>query len=78
KGSISVRERDQAVATAELGRGNMLQAKANIAIAEETIKSTEVARATLQAKVKSAEAALGLARIDMENTVVTAPAAGQV
>ncbi|KAA1285871.1 HlyD family secretion protein [Alcaligenes faecalis] len=78
KGSISVRERDQAVATAELGRGNMLQAKANIAIAEETIKSTEVARATLQAKVKSAEAALGLARIDMDNTVVTAPAAGQV
>ncbi|QCP84059.1 HlyD family secretion protein [Alcaligenes faecalis] len=78
KGSISVRERDQAVATAELGRGNMLQAKANIAIAEETIKSTEVARATLQAKVKSAEAALGLARIDMDNTVVTAPAAGQI
>jgi len=78
KGSISVRERDQAVATAELGRGNMLQAKANIAIAEETIKSTDVSRATLQAKVKSAEAALGLARIDMDNTVVTAPADGQV
>ncbi|MCR4144957.1 HlyD family secretion protein [Alcaligenes faecalis] len=78
KGSISVRERDQAVATAELGRGNMLQAKANIAIAQETIKSTEVARASLQAKVKSAEAALGLARIDLDNTVVTAPAAGQI
>ena len=78
KGSISVRERDQAVATAELGRGNMLQAKANIAIAEETIKSTQVSRANLQAKVKSAEASLGLARIDMENTVVTAPADGQV
>ena len=78
KGSISVRERDQAVATAELGRGNMLQAKANIAIAEETIKSTQLSRANLQAKVKSAEASLGLARIDMENTVVTAPADGQV
>ena len=74
----SISRPGMAVATAELGRGNMLQAKANIAIAEETIKSTEVARATLQAKVKSAEAALGLARIDMDNTVVTAPAAGQV
>ncbi len=78
KGSISVRERDQAVATAELGRGNVLQAKANIAIANENIKSTEVSRASLQAKVKSAEAALGLARIDMDNTVVTAPADGQI
>lgn len=78
KGSISVRERDQAIATAELGRGNVLQAKANIAIAEENIKSTDVSRAALQAKAKSAEAALGLARIDMDNTVVTAPADGQL
>ncbi len=78
KGSVSVRERDQAQATAELGRGNVLKARADIAIAEESIKSAEVSRGGLQAQVKAAEAALGLATIDLDNTVVHAPVSGQV
>lgn len=78
KGSISIRERDQAIATAELGSGNVLQANASIAIATEAIKATEISRASLEARVEAAQAAWALAHIDLDNTVVRAPVSGQV
>ena len=78
KGSVSLRERDQARATAELASANVRKAQADITIAEETIKSTTVSRAGLEAQVQAAEAQLGLAKIDLANTVVLAPRDGQL
>ncbi len=76
--SVSLRERDQARATAELAHANVRKARADITIAEQTIKSTTVSRAGLQAQVQAAEAQLGLAKIDLANTEVRAPRAGQL
>ncbi len=73
KGSVSLRERDQARATAELGAANVRKARADIDIGQQTIKSTTVSRGALQAQVKAAAAQLGLA-----NTEVRAPRDGQV
>lgn len=78
KGSVSLRERDQARATAELASANVSKARADITIAEQTIKSTTVSRAGLEAQVEAAQAQLDLARIDLANTVVRAPRAGQL
>ena len=78
RGSVSLRERDQTRATAELANANVSKASADITIAEQTIKSTTVSRAGLEAQVQAAEAQLGLAKIDLANTVVRAPRAGQL
>ena len=78
KGSVSLRERDQSRATAQLAKANVEKAEADIHIGEQTIKSTHVARSSLEAQVKGAEAQLGLAQIDLANTVVHAPRDGQV
>ena len=78
KGSVSLRERDQSRATEQLAKANVDKAQADIHISEQAIKSTQVARASLEAQVKAAEAQLGLAKIDLENTVVRAPRDGQV
>ena len=78
KGSVSLRERDQARATAELGAANVRKARADIDIGQQTIKSTTVSRGALEAQVKAAEAQLGLAQLDLANTEVRAPRAGQV
>ncbi|MGB4583276.1 MAG: HlyD family secretion protein [Rhodoferax sp.] len=78
KGSVSLRERDQVRATAELAQANVLKAQADIHIGEEAIKSTQVSRLGLQAQVEAAQAQLGLAQIDLDNTVIRAPADGQI
>lgn len=78
KGSVSLRERDQSRATSQLAKANVEKAEADIHIGEQSIKSTQVARASLEAQVKAAEAQLGLAQIDLDNTVVRAPRDGQV
>ena len=56
----------------------MLKAQADIHIGEQSIKSTHVSRASLEAQVKAAEAQLGLARIDLANTLIRAPQDGQI
>ena len=78
KGSVSLRERDQARATAELANANVRKARADITIAEQSIQSTTVSRAGLEAQVQAAQAQLGLTQIDLANTVVRAPRAGQL
>ena len=78
KGSVSLRERDQSRATSQLAKANVEKAEADIHIGEQSIKSTQVARASLEAQVKASEAQLGLAQIDLDNTVVRAPRDGQV
>lgn len=78
RGSVSLRERDQTRASAQLAQANIEKALADIRIGEESIKSTHVARSSLEAQVQAAQAQLGLAQIDLDNTVVRAPRAGQV
>ncbi|WP_043341490.1 HlyD family efflux transporter periplasmic adaptor subunit, partial [Comamonas sp. B-9] len=78
RGSVSLRERDQSRATSQLAKANVQKAQADIRIGEQSIKSTQVARASLEAQVKAAEAQLGLAQIDLDNTVVRAPRDGQI
>jgi multidrug resistance efflux pump len=78
KGSVSLNERDRVRMTTELAGANVLKARADIAIAEETVKATTVSRGGLEAQVKTAAAQLALAQIDLSNTVVKAPRDGQV
>lgn len=77
-GAVSTRESEQSLATGQLASANVLKARAQIAVAEETLTATEVSREGLQAQVDIAEAQLALARIDLENTVVRAPSDGQL
>lgn len=78
RGSVSLRERDQIRATARSGAANVLKARAAIRIAEETVKATRVSRLGLEAQVKTAKAQRDLARINLANTVIYAPKAGQL
>ncbi|MCQ4257540.1 HlyD family secretion protein [Stutzerimonas stutzeri] len=78
RGSVSIRERDQIRATAGADAAQVQQARAAIAIAEQTLKASEVSRGGLQAQVEIAEATLKRAQIDLDNTVIHAPRDGQV
>lgn len=78
RGSISLRERDQIRATARSGAANVLKARAAIRISEETVKATRVSRLGLEAQVKTAKAQRDLARINLANTIIYAPKAGQL
>lgn len=77
-GSVSLRERDEIRATARTARAKVKQAQAAIAIAEEQVKSTRVSLGGLRADVKTAQANLRLAQIDLDNTVIRAPRAGRL
>ncbi|MHB0765099.1 HlyD family secretion protein [Stutzerimonas sp. NM35] len=78
RGSVSIRERDQIRASARAATANVKQARAAIAIAEQTLKASDVSRGGLQAQVEIAEATLKRAWIDLDNTVIEAPRDGQV
>src|SRR5690606_6191608 len=78
RGSVSIRERDQIRATARAAGAKVKQSQAAIAIAEQTLKASEVSRGGLQAQVEIAEAALQRARIDLDNTAIEAPRDGRV
>jgi multidrug resistance efflux pump len=54
------------------------QAKANLEIARQDLRTAVVNRGSLQASVANAEAAVQLARINLSNTRVTAPRDGQL
>ena len=75
---VSNSDRDKLRASAQAATAGVAQSQAAIHIAEETLTSTEVARKGLEAKVSMAEAALELAKIDLDNTVIKAPRDGQV
>ncbi|WP_312913068.1 HlyD family secretion protein [Stutzerimonas nitrititolerans] len=78
RGSVSIRERDQIRATARSAGAKVKQSQAAIAIAEQTLKASEVSRGGLQAQVEIAQAALKRARIDLDNTAIEAPRDGRV
>jgi multidrug resistance efflux pump len=76
RGSVSIRERDQIRASARAAAANVKKAQAAINIAKETVKATRVSRGVLLAAVRASEAALQLARIDLDNTHIRAPRDG--
>lgn len=77
-GSLSTRELDAARATRTQASASRDQARAAVEIARQNLRSVGVNRAALEAAVASAEAAVKLAEIDLANTRITAPRAGQL
>lgn len=77
-GSISARERDQTRAALLAAEATLRQAQAGRAIGTEDVRSVIVGRQSLEASVKGAEAALHLAQVDLDNTVIRAPVSGQL
>lgn len=78
RGSVSLRERDSGIARARSGVANVAKARAQVRIAQEAVKASRVQRDGLAAAVEAARAQLGTARINLDNTIVRAPVAGQV
>ena len=76
--SVSLRERDQAVATLRQAEAALRQAEAQRSVAQEQVRTVTVGRAGLEAAVENAQAALRLAEIDLSNTVIRAPRVGTV
>ena len=78
RGSISIRDRDQAVSDARAATANVAKSRASIQVAAESIKTAIVQRRGLAATVESNRASLEQARINLANTVIYAPNDGQV
>ncbi len=77
-GSLSARERDQTRAARAQSVAGGAQAQAALDISRQNLQSVVVNRASLEAAVASAEAAVQLAEIDLSNTRVLAPRDGQL
>ncbi|MFE4110216.1 MULTISPECIES: HlyD family secretion protein [Kosakonia] len=77
-GSLSIRERDAALATAAQNTANIAQAQATLEMSRQDLQTTVVNRGSLQADVENAKAALELAQIDLQNTRIVAPRDGQL
>jgi multidrug resistance efflux pump len=77
-GSVSLRERDQTLAALRQTQAGVRQAETQRTIAQEQVRTVTVGRGALEAAVENARAALRLAQIDLENTVIRAPQEGQV
>ncbi|HYG07857.1 MAG TPA: HlyD family secretion protein [Stenotrophomonas sp.] len=75
---LSTQDRDTAFASNAQARAAVEQAQAALEAAEQNVRSVEVNRAALAASVANAEAALQLARINLDNTRIVAPRAGQL
>ncbi len=77
-GSISTREFDQTRAALLAAQAGVQQARASRAIGTQDVRTVVVGRAGLEAAVESAKAQLRLAQIDLDNTIIRAPANGQL
>ncbi|WDM61464.1 HlyD family secretion protein [Pseudomonas sp. NEEL19] len=77
-GSVSRSELDVTRANEAAAVASLAQAKAALDIARQDRETVVVNRAALEAAVENAKAAVELARIDLDNTRVTAPRDGQL
>jgi multidrug resistance efflux pump len=77
-GSISIRERDQTLAALRQAEAQVRQAESARDIARQDLRTVEVARGGLEAQVEAARAQLHAAQIDLGNTTIQAPEAGQL
>lgn len=69
---------EQTSSAVEQARAAVAEARSNAEVARQEIEGVGSSRASLEAAVHSAEAAVALARIDLDNTRITAPADGRV
>lgn len=77
-GSLSQREQDQTRAALAQGDSQVRQALASQEIARQDIRTVEVSRSGIKAQIEGATAQLRAAQINLDNTVVRAPEAGQL
>ncbi|WP_373994508.1 HlyD family secretion protein [Massilia sp. NR 4-1] len=77
-GSLSVREQDSQKAARAQTVAAVSQARASLEISKQQAQSVTVNKAALEAAVANAQAALKAARVDLDNTRITAPADGQL
>jgi multidrug resistance efflux pump len=77
-GSISIRERDQTLAALGQAEAQVRQAKAAEDIARQDLRTVDVGRDGLEAQVEAARAQLNAVQIDLDNTTIRAPEAGQL
>ena len=77
-GSVSLRERDQTLASLRQAQAALRQAQAAREIARQDVRTVEVGRGGQKAGVSGAEAAQRLAQIDLANTIVRAPENGRL
>lgn len=77
-GSLSQREFDAQRAARAQASAAVAQAQANVEISRQQSQSVTVNRASLEAAVANAQAALKAAQVDLDNTRIEAPADGQL
>jgi multidrug resistance efflux pump len=77
-GSLSTRERDAARAAHAQTAAATRQSRAQLEISRQNLGAVTVNRASLEAAVENARAAVRLAEIDMTNTRIVAPLDGQL
>lgn len=75
---VSEQDRETARASAAQAQAALRQSEAAVQAATEQARSVEVNRQALEAAVASATAAVELARINLDNTRIVAPRAGQL
>jgi len=78
RGSVSVRERDQVLATERTSAAAIERAQAAIDGQQQVILANRVSRGALEGRVAQAQAQVDLARINLAKTVIRAPRDGQV
>jgi multidrug resistance efflux pump len=77
-GSLSLREQDSSKAARAQTAAAVQQARASLDIAKQQVQSVTVNKLSLEAAVANAEAALKAAKVDLDNTRITAPEDGQL
>ena len=78
RGVTSQSSEDESQLALLQARAAVTQAEAALDVQREAINSAKVALSSRQADIAGAEAAVELARIDLENTVIRAPSAGRL
>jgi multidrug resistance efflux pump len=78
RGYVPAQQLDQARAAVLQAEAQVNQGQAQRRIARENVTSASVGRGSLEAAVQGAEAAVELARIDLDNTRIVSPRAGQL
>lgn len=77
-GAVSRAEVAHAEAQLAKAQAAVQQAEANLQVAREASKKTTGSRSSLDANIKNAEAAAKQAKINLDNTIITAPESGQL
>ncbi|MGG6895969.1 MULTISPECIES: HlyD family secretion protein [Rhizobium] len=78
RGVSTTSDSEQAQATLQQAQASVNQAKAGLDVSQQNLTTIIVNRASLEAGVSGAEAAVQLADIDLDNTTIRAPRDGRV